>query len=132
MIQVEHLSKYFGPVMAVNDVTFQVEKGEIVGLLPGGESLADLDVDRQGLLVESELRLPQDRARLRDPAGPGLVRRAVRWDGGYVLPRPDGRYVLGGTVEERGVDAGCFGLRDVVEAEGAEVGDLELFGYGSL
>ena len=33
MIQVEHLSKDFGPVMAVNDVTFQVEKGEIVGLL---------------------------------------------------------------------------------------------------
>src|SRR6516162_9793314 len=33
MIQVEHLSKYFGPVMAVHDVTFTVEKGEIVGLL---------------------------------------------------------------------------------------------------
>jgi ABC-2 type transport system ATP-binding protein len=33
MIQVEHLSKFFGPVLAVNDVTFQVEKGEIVGLL---------------------------------------------------------------------------------------------------
>src|SRR5438270_8545134 len=33
MIQVERLSKYFGPVMAVNDVTFTVEKGEIVGLL---------------------------------------------------------------------------------------------------
>jgi ABC-2 type transport system ATP-binding protein len=33
MIQVEHLSKFFGPVMAVNDVTFTVEKGEIVGLL---------------------------------------------------------------------------------------------------
>jgi ABC-2 type transport system ATP-binding protein len=33
MIQVEHLSKYFGPVMAVDDVTFTVEKGEIVGLL---------------------------------------------------------------------------------------------------
>jgi glycine oxidase len=42
--------------------------------------------------------------RLRDPAGPGLVRRAVRFEGGYVLPRPDGRYVLGGTVEERGFD----------------------------
>jgi glycine oxidase len=42
--------------------------------------------------------------RLRDPAGPGLVRRAVRWEGGYVLPRADGRYVLGGTVEERGFD----------------------------
>src|SRR5713226_2588392 len=33
MIHVEHLSKYFGPVMAVNDVSFQVEKNEIVGLL---------------------------------------------------------------------------------------------------
>jgi glycine oxidase len=42
--------------------------------------------------------------RLRDPAGPGLVRRAVRFEGGYVLPRADGRYVLGGTVEERGFD----------------------------
>jgi glycine oxidase len=42
--------------------------------------------------------------RLRDPAGPGLVRRAVRFEGGYLLPRGDGRYVLGGTVEERGFD----------------------------
>ena len=25
----------------------------------------------------------------------------------------------------------CFGLRNVIEAEGAEVGDLEFFGYGS-
>jgi ABC-2 type transport system ATP-binding protein len=33
MIQVEHLSKYFGPVMAVNNVSFQVEPNEIVGLL---------------------------------------------------------------------------------------------------
>src|ERR1700722_10164089 len=33
MIQVEHLSKYFGPVLAVKDVSFHVEKNEIVGLL---------------------------------------------------------------------------------------------------
>lgn len=33
MIHVEHLSKYFGPVLAVNNVSFQVEKNEIVGLL---------------------------------------------------------------------------------------------------
>src|SRR3954451_3778706 len=33
MIQVEHLTKFFGPVLAVNDVSFQVERGEIVGLL---------------------------------------------------------------------------------------------------
>src|SRR5690349_17392829 len=33
MIQVDHLTKYFGPVLAVNDVSFQVERNEIVGLL---------------------------------------------------------------------------------------------------
>ena len=33
MIQVENLTKKFGPVCAVNDVTFHVEPNEIVGLL---------------------------------------------------------------------------------------------------
>jgi glycine oxidase len=42
--------------------------------------------------------------RLRDPAGPGLLRRVVRFQGGYLVPRADGRYVLGATVEERGFD----------------------------
>jgi len=42
--------------------------------------------------------------RLRDPAGPGLLERVIRYQGGYVVPRGDGRYVLGATVEERGFD----------------------------
>jgi glycine oxidase len=42
--------------------------------------------------------------RLRDPAGPGLLSTVVRFDGGYIVPRADGRYVLGATVEERGFD----------------------------
>ena len=42
--------------------------------------------------------------RLRDPAGPGLLRRIVRFQGGYLVPRADGRYVLGATVEERGYE----------------------------
>jgi glycine oxidase len=42
--------------------------------------------------------------RLRDPAGPGLLRRVVRFTGGYLVPRADGRYVLGATVEERGFE----------------------------
>ncbi len=33
MIQVEHLTKYFGPVQALYDVSFRVEKNEVVGLL---------------------------------------------------------------------------------------------------
>ena len=42
--------------------------------------------------------------RLRDPHGPGLVDRIVRFEGGYLVPRGDGRYVLGATMEERGFD----------------------------
>ena len=45
--------------------------------------------------------------RLRDPAGAGLLERIVRWGPpapGYLVPRGDGRYVLGATMEERGFD----------------------------
>jgi glycine oxidase len=42
--------------------------------------------------------------RLHDPAGPGLLTRVLRMTGGYVVPRGDGRYVIGATVEERGFD----------------------------
>src|SRR5436853_4541666 len=33
MIQVDNLTKYFGPVLAVDRVSFEVDKGEIVGFL---------------------------------------------------------------------------------------------------
>src|SRR5438552_5421162 len=37
MIQVDNLTKYFGPVLAVQDITFAVAQGEIVGFLgPNG------------------------------------------------------------------------------------------------
>lgn len=37
MIHVEHLTKYYGPVAAIRDVSFRVERGEIVGFLgPNG------------------------------------------------------------------------------------------------
>lgn len=42
--------------------------------------------------------------RLCDPAGAGLLERVVRFQGGYLVPRGDGNYVLGATVEERGFD----------------------------
>ena len=38
------------------------------------------------------------------PPGPGLLERVVRFEGGYLVPRGDGRYVLGATVEERGFE----------------------------
>jgi glycine oxidase len=42
--------------------------------------------------------------RLHDPAGPGLLTRVLRMNGGYIVPRGDGRYVIGATMEERGFD----------------------------
>jgi glycine oxidase len=60
--------------------------------------------------------------RLRDPRGPGLVDRTIRTpQGGYLVARGDGRYVLGATVEERGFETaptagGVFELvRDLSE-----------------
>ena len=42
--------------------------------------------------------------RLRDPRGPGLIERTVRGPQAYLVPRADGGYVLGATMEERGFD----------------------------
>ena len=42
--------------------------------------------------------------RLRDPRGPGLTERTIRGEQAYFVPRDDGRYVLGATMEERGWD----------------------------
>jgi glycine oxidase len=42
--------------------------------------------------------------RLRDPRGPGLLERTIRGEQAYLVPRGDGRYVLGATMEERGWD----------------------------
>jgi glycine oxidase len=59
--------------------------------------------------------------RLRDRHGPGLVERTVRTPDAYLVPRSDGRYVLGATMEERGWDTaptagGMFELlRDISE-----------------
>ena len=71
--------------------------------------------------------------RLRDPEGPGLLHRSLRMDtglrSGYLVPRGDGRYVLGATVEERGYDTSITAgaLHDLVH-DAAELlpGVLEL------
>jgi glycine oxidase len=47
--------------------------------------------------------------RLHDPAGPGMLTRVLRMTGGYIVPRGDGRYVLGATMEERGFDTTVTG-----------------------
>jgi glycine oxidase len=67
--------------------------------------------------------------RLRDPSGPGLCDHVLRFEGGYLVPRGDGRYYLGATVEERGFDTAvtALGVYELLR-EAAEVlpGVLEL------
>jgi glycine oxidase len=59
--------------------------------------------------------------RMHDPAGPGLLSRVLRRGSGYIVPRGDGRYVLGATMEERGFDTAVTAgaafelLRDGIE-----------------
>jgi glycine oxidase len=69
--------------------------------------------------------------RLRDPRGPGLLRRVARFDGGYVVPRADGAYVLGATVEERGFDVqpdagGVYELLREAHELVPDVGELKI------
>jgi glycine oxidase len=58
--------------------------------------------------------------RLRDPQGAGLTERTIRGAEAYLVPRDDGTYVLGATMEERGDTAPTAGgvyelLRDMSE-----------------
>jgi glycine oxidase len=99
-------------------VTFHA--GQATGLLGDGERAA-------GLRLADGSELPADRVvlatgaralsdevpvrpvrgqvlRLRDPRGAGLVDRTIRGTDAYLVPREDGGYVLGATMEERGFD----------------------------
>jgi glycine oxidase len=87
-----------------------------VALAEGGERVNAEQVVIAAGVWSPQIELPEPDAsppvrpvrgqllRLRDPAGPGLLSRVVRFEGGYIVPRADGRYVLGATVEERGFD----------------------------
>lgn len=74
--------------------------------------------------------------RLRDPQGAGLVTRSIRTPDAYLVPRGDGRYVLGATMEERGFDTaptagGLFELvRDLSEVVPGVL-ELEVEGFSA-
>lgn len=55
--------------------------------------------------------------RLRDPEGPGLIERVIRHERFYLVPRGDGRYALGATMEERGFDTTVTagGVRELLQ-----------------
>jgi glycine oxidase len=94
-----------------------VADGRVAGvrLTDGERIIAEHVVVAAGAWTEALGGLPPDARvpihpvkgqilRLHDPAGPGLLTRVLRMTGGYLVPRGDGRYVLGATMEERGFD----------------------------
>jgi glycine oxidase len=113
---------------AIENAGGRVRRGaEVAGLALGGDRVAgvrlagDERVDAEHVVIAAgcwSIRLdgiPPDAAlplrpvkgqlvRLRDPAGPGLIASAVRSEEVYLVPRGDGRYVVGASVEERGFD----------------------------
>jgi glycine oxidase len=119
------------PVVPARATRVLVEDGRAAGLAlaDGGEIRAAQVLVATG---SGAIELPEEAhvpvrpvkgqiLRLRDPRGPGLVSRTIRAAGAYLVPREDGRYVLGATMEERGADrtptaGGVYELlRDVSE-----------------
>ncbi|MDA0164693.1 glycine oxidase ThiO [Solirubrobacter ginsenosidimutans] len=82
-----------------------LEDGTIVAdqvVIAAGVDVACLDIPEHARVPVRPVK--GQVLRLRDPNGPGLVSRTIRGHGVYLVPRVDGRYVLGATMEERGWD----------------------------
>jgi glycine oxidase len=94
-----------------------VREGRVVALDGGSVTLADGETLRapqvvlaagawSAALADVPVRPVKGQVlRLRDPRGPGLVERTIRTLDGYLVPRADGAYVLGATVEDVGWEA---------------------------
>lgn len=99
----------------VSQVAVEADRVTGVELADGQRVGAEQVVMATGVWSNSVAGLPEDGRvpihpvkgqilRLHDPNGPGLLTRALRMTGAYLVPRGDGRYVLGATMEERGFD----------------------------
>jgi glycine oxidase len=99
----------------VTEIVLDQDRAQGVRLVDGSEIVAGQVVIAAGPWSSVAFGLPLD-ARvplrpvkgqiltLRDPSGPGLLERVLRMQPGYLVPRGDGRYVLGASIEERGFD----------------------------
>ena len=92
VIEVQHLTKRYGRVTAVDDVSFRVERGEILGFL-GPERRRQDDDDADPHRLHAGHRGQGDRRRLRRvrPADRGQAPHRLSAGDAAALPRHDGR-----------------------------------------
>ena len=89
-ILVEHLSKSFGPVRAVDDLSFQVAPGRVTGFL-GPNGAGKTTTLRMLLgLVRPDVGHRDDRRAAPTPDPPAAAHRRGRARGGELPPRPHG------------------------------------------
>src|SRR4051794_20359343 len=92
-------------VVACREAGVELREGVRVDALPAGRVVLAAGAWSAQLLGGLPVRPVKGQLlRLRDPRGAGLVERVLRFEGGYLVPRDDGAYVLGATMEERGFD----------------------------
>ena len=93
-------------VAAVSPEGVRLDDGELVRadqvVLAPGAAAARIDMPEEARVPVRPVK--GQTLRLRDPRGPGLVERTIRGIDAYLVPRADGEYVLGATMEERGYD----------------------------
>ena len=94
LLRAEHLSKRFGGLLAVNDVTFEVPRGQVVSIVgPNGAGKTTLLRTLAGDLPPLDGRLILGSgvqigylAQLRGAAIPGATVRAMSWRAGRWPP----------------------------------------------
>ncbi len=94
MIDVRHLHRRFGPILAVDDVSFEVARGEVLGFL-GPERRRQIDHDEDDHRLSRADRRHRDRvrARHRRRSDRGEARDRLSARGRALLSRHDGGVV---------------------------------------
>ena len=113
---VEAVRRASGEIRTATEVAaLRVTGGRVAGVeLAGGERIEAEQVVIAGGPWSSSIQGVPESARvaihpvkgqilrLHDPSGPGLLTRVLRMQGGYLVPRGDGRYVLGASTRSAG------------------------------
>ena len=109
MIQIEHLVKNYGSICAVDDISFTVEKGEIVGFLgPNGAGKSTTLKAVMGLVPKSDGHVYWD-----DKDISSLKTKDIVGEG--IILCPEGRRIFPDLTVDENIAAGAYLRKDKAE-----------------